>query len=42
MTDDFKLNARAKRWIKAIRSKYVSEIVEDKREKLMLNGSLTK
>ncbi|MGB5667598.1 MAG: biotin carboxylase [Maribacter sp.] len=42
MTDDFKLNTRAKNWIKAIRSKYVSEIVEDKREKVMLTGSLTK
>jgi glutathione synthase/RimK-type ligase-like ATP-grasp enzyme len=42
MTDDFKLNKRAKDWIKAIRSKYVSEIVEDKREKLILTGSLTK
>jgi hypothetical protein len=42
MTDDFKLNARAKSWIKAIRSKYVSEIVEDKREKVILTGSLTK
>ncbi|WP_445955725.1 biotin carboxylase [Yeosuana sp.] len=42
MTDDFKLNARAKSWIKAIRSKYVSEIVKDKREKIILTGSLTK
>jgi glutathione synthase/RimK-type ligase-like ATP-grasp enzyme len=42
MTDDFKLNARAKNWIGAIRSKYVSEIVEDKREKIILTGSLTK
>ena len=42
MTDDFKLNARAKKWIKAIRSKYTSSIVEDKREKLVLTGSLTK
>lgn len=42
MTDDFKLNKRAKDWIKAIRSKYVSEIMEDKREKLILTGSLTK
>ena len=42
MTDDFQLNERAKNWIKAIRSKYVSEIVEDKRENLVLSGSLTK
>ena len=42
MTDDFQLNDRAKNWINAIRSKYVSEIVEDKREKPILMGSLTK
>ena len=42
MTDDFKLNARAKKWINAIRGKYVSQIVEDKREKSILTGSLTK
>lgn len=42
MTDDFKLNARAKNWIKAIRSKYTSELVEDKRAKAVLTGSLTK
>ncbi|MEJ2114034.1 MAG: biotin carboxylase, partial [Flavobacteriaceae bacterium] len=42
MTDDFKLNKRAKDWIKAIRSKYVSQIIEDKREKVVLTGSLTK
>jgi len=42
MTDNFKLNARAKNWIKAIREKYVSQIVEDKREKIVLTGSLTK
>lgn len=42
MTDDFKLNKRAKDWIKAIRSKYVSQLVEDKREKIVLAGSLTK
>lgn len=41
MTDDFKLNARAKSWIKAIRSKYATQIVEDKRE-IVLTGSLTK
>lgn len=42
MTDDFQLNERAKTWINAIRSKYVSEIVEDKRKNLVLTGSLTK
>ena len=42
MTNDFKLTKRAKQWIAAIRSKYVSEIVEDKREKVALSGSLTK
>jgi hypothetical protein len=42
MTDDFKLNVRAKNWIKAIRAKYVAEIVEDKRERALLTGSLTK
>ncbi|TLP80163.1 biotin carboxylase [Maribacter sp. ACAM166] len=42
MTDDFKINARAQNWIDAIRGKYVSEIVEDKREKIALTGSLTK
>ena len=42
MTDNFQLNNRAKDWIKAIRSKYVSEIVEDKREKPVVTGSLTK
>lgn len=42
MTDNFKLNARAKKWIDAIRSKYVSQIVEDKREQIALTGSLTK
>lgn len=41
MTDDFHLNHRAKHWIKAIRSQYRSEIVEDKR-KPKLTGSLTK
>ena len=29
MTDDFKLNHRAKQWIKAIRSQYKAEMVED-------------
>lgn len=42
MTDDFKLNARAKNWITAIRGKYVSQITEDKRETIPLTGSLTK
>ena len=42
MTDDFKLNARAKTWIQAIRGKYVAQVVEDKREKIVLSGSLTK
>jgi hypothetical protein len=42
MNDDFQLNARAKDWIKAIRGKYTSQIVEDKREKIVLTGSLTK
>lgn len=42
MTDEFKLNNRAKQWINAIRSKYVSQIIEDKREKVVLTGSLTK
>jgi biotin carboxylase len=42
MTDDFKLNARAKAWIKAIHAKYVSTIIEDKREQIHLTGSLTK
>ncbi len=42
MTDNFQLNKRAKDWIKAIRGKYVSQIIEDKREKIALSGSLTK
>ncbi len=42
MTDDFKLNSRAQNWIKAIRAKYVSQIVEDKREQIVLTGTLTK
>lgn len=41
MTDDFKLNHRAKHWIKAIRSQFRSEMVEDKK-KPKLTGSLTK
>ncbi len=42
MTDDFKLNERAKKWISAIHGKYASELVEDKREKPILAGTLTK
>jgi glutathione synthase/RimK-type ligase-like ATP-grasp enzyme len=42
MTDDFQLNKRAKQWINAIRSHYVSELVEDKRKEVVLKGSLTK
>ena len=42
MTDNFNLNDRAKRWINAIRNKYVSHIVEDKREHVELSGTLTK
>ncbi|CAM4192674.1 biotin carboxylase [Gillisia hiemivivida] len=41
MTDDFRLNNRAKHWIKAIRSQFKSEMVEDKK-KPKLSGSLTK
>jgi len=42
MTDNFKLNARAKNWINAIRGKYTSQIKEDKRKPIALTGSLTK
>jgi hypothetical protein len=42
MTDNFQLNKRAIDWIKAIRGKYVSQVIEDKREKIALSGSLTK
>jgi hypothetical protein len=42
MTDDFKLTERAQNWIAAIRSKFTSEMVEDKRETQKLIGSLTK
>jgi glutathione synthase/RimK-type ligase-like ATP-grasp enzyme len=42
MTDDFKLNPRAKGWIHAIKSQYSSEMVEDKRSPVNLIGSLTK
>jgi hypothetical protein len=41
MTDDFRLNNRAKHWIKAIRSQFKSEMVEDKK-KPKLTGTLTK
>jgi glutathione synthase/RimK-type ligase-like ATP-grasp enzyme len=41
MTDDFQLNTRAKKWIKAIRSQFSSVVVEDKR-KSKLPGSLSK
>jgi hypothetical protein len=42
MTDDFQLNERAENWIKSIRSQYVSQIVEDRRPRVALKGSLTK
>jgi biotin carboxylase len=42
MTDNFNLTQRAKNWIKAIRSKYSSQLIEDKRVKPNLIGSLTK
>ncbi len=42
MTNDFKLTPRAKNWIHAIRSKYNSSLVEDKRVPVDLIGSLTK
>jgi len=42
MTDNFRLNARAKNWINAIRGKYTSQIKEDKRKPIALTGSLTK
>lgn len=42
MTDDFKVNTRAKKWIKAIRANYASQMVEDKRELPELTGTLTK
>jgi hypothetical protein len=42
MSDDFKLTQRAKTWIEAIRSHYMSTMVEDKREKPALIGSLMK
>ncbi|GAB5466292.1 MAG: biotin carboxylase [Candidatus Kapaibacteriales bacterium] len=42
MTDNFQLTGRAKGWIEAIKSQFVSEMVEDKREVNTLIGSLTK
>lgn len=42
MTDNFKLNARAKEWIKAIREKYKSQVIQDNLELPQLTGSLTK
>jgi len=42
MTDDFELVPRAKAWINAIRAKYSSNMVEDKRAVPVLTGSLTK
>jgi glutathione synthase/RimK-type ligase-like ATP-grasp enzyme len=42
MTDNFQLNKRSKDWLTAIRGKYTSQIVEDKREQIVLMGSLTK
>lgn len=42
MTDGFKINARAQKWIDAIRAKYKFQLVEDKRELPPLIGSLTK
>jgi hypothetical protein len=42
MTDDFQLTPRAKAWISAIQGQYASQIIEDKRELLILKGSLTK
>lgn len=42
MTNDFKLNKRAKNWINAIRAQYSSHLIEDKRDKVILTGSLTK
>ena len=42
MTDDFQLNKRAKDWIKAIRGKYISQVIDDKKQEVVLTGSLTK
>lgn len=42
MTDNFRLNQRAKEWTKAIRDKYVSHVIEEEKEQVVLRGSLTK
>lgn len=42
MDDDFVVNKRAKNWINAIRSKYESYVIDDKKEQVALTGSLTK
>jgi len=42
MTDDFELTERAKNWLEAIRSEFVSDMLEDKDQPLLLAGSLTK
>lgn len=42
MTDDFELTERAQDWIKAIRAKYKSTVIEDKRDQPEFIGSLTK
>tara|TARA_R110001592_G_scaffold6425_5_gene34590 strand:+ start:6887 stop:8362 length:1476 start_codon:yes stop_codon:yes gene_type:complete len=42
MTDDFELTDRARNWIDSIKAKYISQVIEDKREQPYLIGSLTK
>lgn len=42
MTDDFELTDRAKAWIAEITDKYKSHMIQDKRKKPALKGSLTK
>jgi len=42
MTNDFKLTKRAKEWTAAIRSHFVSQMVEDKREHMLISGSVAK
>ena len=42
MTDNFQLNKRAKDWINAIRANYVSQVINDKKNEVVLTGSLTK
>jgi hypothetical protein len=42
MTDDFKLNPRAKAWINAIHSQYASSPIATHEEPLTLSGTLTK